>query len=676
MSGTDPWAAFNPEPPPAAEAADPWASYNPQAADAEAPGRLGWAPTAIARGIGDLVGSVRDLGDLRAGLVRRISPAAADINDARPQLRNLLPTGEQAATGIMDATGITPEEPQTMAGRLGADALRMGAGSLLGGSLPGLARNVLMGGAAGLGAGAAGEVSGQNPVARLAGSLAPSAAGLARGLVRGNPVRDAAHALEGVTPAEMDAARQIMANGERLGTRVTLPEAVQQATGGRIRGLTEAQDLAQNSIGGQRVMNPMLDQREAGARRAAGEFADTATPVSPNVTQAPARVQSAAEAEVQAAKTARSTAVAPDYQAAADRVASDPRVAGQVDAALTRTLTDLDTVAAGNPALTEVFTRFRERLGQGAGNWEALQDVRREIRDLSFARTANGTQALDRKTGVEAGEIIGRLTRNLHLYVPELRVADAHYIAQTRRVVEPIEQGIVGRVADTADATTQRGLLFPRSTMGGSVPSRPEDTAAAFGRVAGTQTGRQRVGIDDLQAARDLLGAEVRTRLDEALTLRATGPADRAGASVAARLAPNAGRADALDGAFRALPGGDDAADGFRRLMDVFGAQSFAPPRNSATASRGEALRRSGTLVARPLQIAEDILRNVNTESLATAITTPDGYQMLRSLAHIDDPGRRAAVISGFLASDRARRATVTQEGAAGAPAPGGAASP
>lgn len=628
------------------------------------PGRdWGWAPTAVARGVGGLLGLPRDIRDMTRGAVRYISPDAAAALEAQgPTLTDMLPGGRQIATSALDAAGIQEKDAETPLGRIGQTALEFGAGSLLGGSVPSIARNAAMGAVSGLASGGAGELARGTSLeapARILGALAPPTAGAGLGVLRNRAVRQSVvPALRSTTPAQADAASRLMRQAEEIGSPITLPEAVQAASGQANRGLTAAQDVASNSVGGSRVMAPFMDRREAGARTAATNFVERQTPISPEAIQAPARLQDAAKAEIRAAEGERSNLTRPLYAAATQRVAADPALAQRVERHLGTALTDMDRLAAGNPALATTVERARERLAQGAGNWEALQDLRRELRDLSQARTLEGLQVLDRKTGVQLGQIERRLTRSLHMTVPELRAADAEFINLSRTLVEPIERGIIGGVAATANATTQRGLLFPQSPMAGGLPTRPQDAAEALGRLSGSATARNRVGLNDMQASRDLLGAELRTRLDEALRVTAAGQPDRVGARIASRMQPTASRTDALDASMRALPGGDQAADGFKRIMEVLGAQTFAPAANSATARRTEALRGMGGVSFRPREWVKDWVLNANTESLAHALTTPEGFHRLRAIAGIDNRARREAAIRALLSAHRAEQAS------------------
>jgi len=115
---------------------------------------------------------------------------------------------------------------------------------------------------------------------------------------------------------------------------------------------------------------------------------------------------------------------------------------------------------------------------------------------------------------------------------------------------------------------------------------------------------------------------------------------------------------------FRALPGGDQAAEGFARMMDVLHAQTFAPARGSQTAARTEAAQRAtgGVRAAtNPVRegqrFIEDWSRNTNTQALAEALTTPQGFNMLRALAGLDDVAARERLVSQILSYDRSRRA-------------------
>lgn len=164
-------------------------------------------------------------------------------------------------------------------------------------------------------------------------------------------------------------------------------------------------------------------------------------------------------------------------------------------------------------------------------------------------------------------------------------------------------------------------------------------------------------------------------RLDEALGRTRSGVSDRSGAAIVSRLEPTNRRGDAFEASLRALPGGDQAADGFRRLMDVLGAQTFAPARGSQTASRQEALKAAGgggmqaaaRTVANPFRAVpewlEDWRRNANTQELAQILTTPEGFHRLRALAQVDDPARRDALVRRLLLVERAQVAR-SQEGA------------
>ncbi|MCK8788082.1 hypothetical protein M0638_27375 [Roseomonas sp. NAR14] len=644
----------------------------------------GWLPTAATRGIADLVTMPQTFSRgldaatdwaLRQVLTPEQMERVRGALAGRGALDRALPTSERVADRMLETAHITPVEPQTRLGRLGAEAVRFGVGSAVGGSVPALTRNVAGGAVAGLlseGAGQAAQASGLGEtgqaVARVAGALAPTAAGGARALLTGSPLRDAARGLEGLTPPQIARARQLLADAERAGSPITVAEAAQQAAGRPIRELHAAQDLAQTSRGGQAVMDPFLNTREAGARAAAEGLVAPLLPQGMDGAMIPGRIQAEAGREVAAVRRARSAQVRPLYDAAADAVTNNPQVARSVDNELSLSLGRLDNMAAQNPALGPAVTRLRDRLAQGRGDFEALQDVRREIREMTAAQAQAGQPILDRRVGAMVGGELDRLTGRLHRLVPEFAQADAEFRRLTREMVEPVEQGLVGRVAETGDAAAQRALLFPQAPMAGAVPTTPEMASDAVGRLSGATPTRNRVDLDANRSVRGLLGTELAARLDEAQRRTRAGPTDRMGAALAAQLLRTERQGDTLDAAMRALPGAGPLADDTQRLLQVFGAQGYAPTRGSQTAPRlaqQEAaglggVQAAGRLASNPFQavprMLEDWRRNTNTEALAEMlIAGPAGLDRLRRLAGIDPQARRELMVRLLLSGNRAR---------------------
>lgn len=645
-----------------------WWENAPLAPAAPAGRDLGWAPTAVARGVAGIIAMPRDIRDAVRGAVRSVSPdAAAALESQGPSLTDLIPPSRDLARSGLNALGVQEKEAETTAGRIGQTAVEFGVGSMLGTSLPSLARNATMGAVSGLASGGAGEAARGTSLetpARILGALGPPTAAAGLGALRNRAVRNSVvPALRETTPTQADAAARLMRQAEEVGSPITLPEAIQGATGQANRGLTAAQDVASNSVGGSRVMAPFLDRREAGARRAATDFVERVTPVSPEVTQAPGRLQAAAEAELAAVRAARSQTVAPFYEAAAAQ-ALEPARLPRVQALTTKARDDLLALAQQDQSglLAPTFRRLAESLDgparAQAPDWDSILNASRDIRDSMRALRQAGQPALARTIGTKGENIVRHLRNNLKMVVPEFRVADAQYVRLTEDLVLPTERGLIGAMAGTDNAATQRGLLFPQSPMAGGTPVLPQDVADAVARLSGAAPTRARVGLNDMQAARDLLGAELRSRLDEAMRVTATGQPDRIGARIAARMQPTAARTDALDAAMRALPGGDQAADGFKRIMEVLGAQTFAPGANSLTARRTEAIRGMGGMTLRPREWVRDWILNANTESLARALTTPEGFHRLRAIAAIDGAARREAAIRALLSAHRVERAS------------------
>lgn len=655
------------------------------------PPARGWAPTAIARGLGDLAGTPRDLSDLSSELqghaVRGLEsgigalagwlgyqpPRFADAVNERLAGVNLptamllpglsigggmanLPTGRQAGEAIMQAAGITPEEPQTAAGRIGASALRFAAGSAVpGGSVGRTIGNVALGAASGAlseAAGQASEGTAAEPYARVAGALAPAGVAAGVGATRGALPRQAARAIEGMTPQQVAQAMDLMAEAERLGSPITVTEALQQVAG-RNRALGAVQDFAESSIGGGPEMARFMAGREAGASRTV-QNTDAIMPGNIAPSMVPARVQDAANDFTRSVLAARTAAVRPLYEAAT-QAAQQPQAAGRVRQAVDRAATDFDALAQRDQSglLRPVFDRIRSSF-DGTHDWESIQDARRYFRDQMRQQVQPGQPVLDRKIGAQALTVLDQLTRDLRAAVPQLARADASYIRITDAVVEPVTRGQIGAIAETGSATQQRGILFPRNPSGASIPATPASTATAVGAILGK----------DADAMRGLLALELQEAATKALQRGGTGPRQGVGASFAADVAGNPQQRAILLSAVEKAHGAE-ASRGLARLLDVFEAQQFRPPSNSMTAPRQlmqEAASTGGPqsvgrAVTRPLSTAAEALERWraagSTEDLARMLTSREGLARLRVLARVGESGL-PQMVSGLLNMQRA----------------------
>lgn len=677
-------------------------------------GGNGWLPTAVVSGLSDVAGALGDIPtairSARRSLLEWGSPtygAQANANlDRTPKLSDYTPGSDDISSRVHEVTGLPVEHAQTTPGKIAESAVRFGVGSALpiGGTsrLASAGRNALEGLAAGAVSEGAGQVTegtvAEGP-ARIAGALAPAAAIGARRALSSNPLReDVTSALSSLKPEQAEAVAKLMADAKAAGTAITVPEAVQAVLGRHVPDLAAAQDFVQQSRGGRGVMSEFMGERDAGGRAlierqiagleppatqssAALPQADADTvrqalsgsPESAALTgpgpQAPAAmagnqglgmtVQTAAERELAAARTARSQAVRPLYEAAAE-FAARPTVAPKVTAATDNLLTELQRIGASDQtglitARTEkLIETLRDTGGNPITNWESIQDARKFIRDVTDGNIT-ADRAIDRQVARRANTAVDNFTKELRQLVPPFQRADAEY-QRLSRVVDTMDSGLVGGLSRTNNVSTQRGVLFPRSPEGGATPRNPAETGEAFGQIAGTSPSlnRRSVGRGDLEAARSLLASELNDAFETAIRPPKNGPVNSsAGPAFANRIAGTPNQRANLRAAFEALPGGKEAWEGFESgMLRYFDAQAYRPAGNSATYSRGETgrameqggLRGLASAAASPLRsVAEgfDRLRREGaSRDMARLLTDPEGFQTLRIMSRVDPSTR------------------------------------
>jgi len=649
----------------------------------------GWAPTAVLRGLGNIVGTPRDMDDLmqiiRRGAVQgaetvvgnvaalggRPNPVAgiADrmnaISDSLPRTveRLGLPTGQEAGATIMDRLGVQPVEAETPAGRVGSKAVELGVSALLPGRWPVLARELALGLGAGAGAGLAAE-AGAGPAGQIAGALAvPGAAGGVAAL-RGSVGRSVERAMADITPAQADQAEALMREAQQRGVPLTAFEALQQVTGRNVD-MQAVQRFLEQSAGGGPVLRETLQGREAGSRAAFGQARDEAglsPPARPDLV--PMRVQGAAGEVISAAERMRTNAVRPLYQRAAQEM-SDPRRGQAVVQAVDDTVTQIDRIIQADQSglLARRLGPLREALSGPNGpitDFESIDRARKYFRDLQAAPPTPDSPAIDKETAARVGNLLSQLGHRMARILPSYGEALTRYQRITNNIIDPLESGTVGRVSRTGSNAEQQGALLPSNAAGAAVPTDPAQVRRTFSLI------RSR----DPEAARDVLSLYLDNAFQEATKRTAAGPRETTGARFAASVVGTPEREAMLRAAIETT-GGREAWAGFRRFLDVMEAQQHRAPLNSSTAanqmirdqmSRGgmaEEGARAVTSLGRTLMDAwGDFRMGRNTEQYARLLTSPSGLARLRVLGRIDANSPAAeAVVVGLLSAAREGRA-------------------
>lgn len=648
--------------------------------------RNGWLPSAVVRGVGHLIGTPRDVDDLLSlaqrwaghGLETVAGNVAArfgadnplagvgeavDATHALPRggLVPSMATGQQVGQAVFNATGLPEEHAQTPAGRFAERGVEMGLASAIpGGAVSRTMTNAGVGALSGVAAQGAAE-GGGGALAQVVAALAVPGGFAGLQALRGPVGRQVARAMGDLTPRQVDAAEALMRDAQARGTPLTAFEAIQQVTG-RNDVMQAAQRVLEQSSGGGQELRPIMGAREANNRAAfGGARQEAGLPPPSRPEMVPSQVATAADDVVGQAMRMRSAAVRPLYQqAAAD--AARPNVAPRVSQAVDRAATELDRIIAADQSgvLAGRLGPVRDALG-GPGSpitdFESIDRARKYYRDQLTAPPTPDSPAIDKETAGRVTMVLNRMRADLDAAVPSYAAARGRYEHLTRTVIEPLSLGSVGRLAESADAATQRATLFPRSPEGAALPVN----AQSVGRTV------RLIASRDQQAARDLVSLQIGSAFDEAARRLSGGPNASGGGKFASAVVGSPQQEAVLRAAIEALPGGQQAWRGFRRFLDVMEAQQFRPAANSATNQNalitaelsgsslpGEIARGGLSLGGRFQQLWGEFQLGRNTEAYARMITSPEGLARLRALANIDARSPAAqTVVLGLLSGYR-----------------------
>ncbi|OBQ77398.1 hypothetical protein [Mesorhizobium sp. WSM3873] len=418
-------------------------------------------------------------------------------------------------------------------------------------------------------AGQAVEGSDYEGLARFLGALFGNA-GTAAVRVHNAPESVVRRATGDLTDEQWQRARDLQNNS--VGVGLTGPEAISQATGGA-SALPSVQRVVEGSTNGGARMGPFFAQRVGQVGGAVGDVLDQ---VAPQSAQPSTLGQSAAEAAANVIDRARQGVNAqtrPLYQAAETQtipesqfgeIAADPRYAAGVERLRANPELSPDymtsPVGAAGPVVPEPLPPH------------SIKVVDAVTKDLN----ARGEALANSSNPLYGPELAGKSreaaadARNLATTTsPEYAQALAEQEALRRTVLNPIEQGPVGRLAAATDTTGAGNALLPHDPLTGSAGEAADAT--------------RRLVAEDPATTAALVRQNLADRFTKASTETQEGVRDYAGAKFRKDVAGNATRQEVLDAVLRSLPGGDVAADRMSELLDVLQATGRRKPIGSAT---------------------------------------------------------------------------------------------
>lgn len=418
-------------------------------------------------------------------------------------------------------------------------------------------------------AGQATEGTPYEGLSRFLGALFGNA-GTAAVRVHNAPESVVRRATGDLTDEQWQRARDLQNNS--VGVGLTGPEAISQATGGA-SALPSVQRVVEGSTNGAARMGPFFAQRVG---QVGGAVGNVLYHVAPQSAQPSILGQSAAEAAANVIDRARqgiNEQTRPLYQAAETQtipesqfgqIAADPRYAAGVERlrANPELAPDYMTspVGAVGPVVPEPLP---------PNSIKVVDAVAKDLnaRGEALANSSNplyGPELAGKSRAAAADARNAASTTS-----PEYAQALAEQEALRRTVLNPLEQGPVGRVASATDTTGAGNALLPHDPLTGSAGEAADAT--------------RRLVAEDPATTAALVRQNLADRFTKASTETQEGVRDYAGAKFRKDVAGNDTRQEVLDAVLRALPGGEVAADRMGELLDLLQATGRRKPIGSAT---------------------------------------------------------------------------------------------
>jgi hypothetical protein len=474
-----------------------------------------------------------------------------------------LPTSADIVSAA-ERDGVQFHHPTTPAGGVGEAIGENAAGALFPGGPIARAANVVVPAVASEAAGQASAGSKFEPLMRFLGGLAGNLTTGVAQAARGAPERMVRHAVDGVTPAEFDAAANLQGRGEGMGVRLSGPEAIQATTDNATR-LSDIQRIVENSAGGGSRTARFYSERPGQVDAAVNRTLDTIAPQSPQPDTLGPRAAEVAGNALDTVRQNINTATRPAYQAAENHMLEPA---------------DFDPIAR-SPAFQVSLQRLRDHPVLGP-EFAHLPDnsvgvIDAVTKDMNAQGTALNNSAnagfnplaSSRYTvgGHEARDIARDPARGgIQEYDDALTAQE-----QARRQnLEPLEQGPLGRLAAAKDTPTAGEAVLPSDPR----VAGHDAIAAAIQHTEGRTPGimaplvRQRLADQYDTSAGRLVG----------------GPNQYGGARFAKDMAGSAQAETNLHAALGALPTGAAAQPAMQDLLDVLRATGTRRPQGSATA--------------------------------------------------------------------------------------------
>ena len=359
-------------------------------------------------------------------------------------------------------------------------------------------------------------------------------------------------------PDNIDWARAVGLTNNPTGIRLTGPEAIAQAQGGG-SALPDLLRVVEGGSSGRAITAPFFAARPGQVDNAVNRVLDDIAPQSPTPSSLGARASQAADNAIDAERRNINAQTRPLYQAAEAQtipdaqfgpIRNDPRF--QAGLERLRNNPELAPDYAGMPdnsvAVVDAVTKDMAARG------EALANSANPLYGPELA--ARNTQGAQNARSIARGQ------------VTEYDDALTQQAQLRRDVLEPLENGPLGRVAAANDTTTAGNAILPHDPLTGS----QAETADAVTRLI----------MQDADTTRGLVRQNLADRYSKVSTETQEGSREFAGAKFRKDVAGNRQRDETLTAVLNAL-GVPNASQSMPELLDVLQATGRRKPIGSAT---------------------------------------------------------------------------------------------
>lgn len=450
--------------------------------------------------------------------------------------------------------------------------------------------NVILPAVASEGAGRAAEGTGYEGLSRFLGALFGNA-GVAAGRSLSAPEAFVRRATGDMTDADWAAAKALQDN--KTGVQLSGPEAIAEAKGGA-SAMPDILRIVEGSVEGRARTAPFFAQRPEQIKGAVGNVLDE---IAPQHLQPSTLGPSAAEAAGNVIDSARkdiNDQTRPLYQAAegqtvpAGEFAKDPRYVAGVERLRGNTELAPDYMTSPVGPVGPVTP--------GPLPANSLKVVDAVTKDLN----ARGEVLANKDNPLYGPELAGKSKAAAAdardaatTSSPEYAQALAEQEALRRTVLNPLEQGPVGRVAAAKDTTGAGNALLPHDPLTGSAGEAADAT--------------KRLVAEDPETTKALIRQNIADRHSKAATETAGNSLDNTGGKLHKDLAGNDARKEVLDAVLReASP---KAGISMKDLLEVLHATGWRQAIGSRTAFNAAGQEALGS--ASPAAAVFDIVKSV-----------------------------------------------------------------